>query len=92
MKRSVLWAESAIEELDKAIAYIAERNPAAARKVYGEIHKAGDDLGIRANFDVACGVAREVDVTRQGPVIQARGLACPEEGPVTDVEIASRAT
>ena len=48
MKRSVLWAESAIEELDKTIAYIAARNPMAARKVYGEIHKAGDDLGVAA--------------------------------------------
>jgi len=48
LKRSVLWAESAIEELDKTIAYIAARNPMAARKVYGEIHKAGDDLGVAA--------------------------------------------
>lgn len=48
MKRSVLWAESAIEELGKTIAYIATRNPRAARKVYGEIHKTGDDLGVAA--------------------------------------------
>ncbi len=45
MNRPVLWAESAIDELDKTIAYIAARNPMAARKVHGEIRKAGDDPG-----------------------------------------------
>lgn len=45
MKRSVLWAESAIDELNGSIAYIAARNPSAARRVYGEIRKTGDDLG-----------------------------------------------
>ena len=48
MNRPVLWAESAIDELDKTIAYIAARNPTAARKVYTEIHQAGDNLGLAA--------------------------------------------
>jgi plasmid stabilization system protein ParE len=48
LKRSVLWAESAIDELNKAIASIATHNPIAARKVYGEINRAGNDLGVAA--------------------------------------------
>ena len=48
MKRPVLWAESAITDLDKTIAYLAARNPAAARKVLGEIRQTGAALGLAA--------------------------------------------
>jgi plasmid stabilization system protein ParE len=48
LKRPVLWSEDALNELDKSIAYIAARNPAAARKVLAEIRKAGNGLGVTA--------------------------------------------
>jgi toxin ParE1/3/4 len=48
LKRLVLWSEDALEELDTSIAYIAARNPSAARKVLTEIRKAGDMLGVAA--------------------------------------------
>ncbi len=44
MKRRVFWSESALAELDSGIAYIAERNPSAARRVFGDIRKAGNNL------------------------------------------------
>ncbi len=48
MNRPVLWAESAIDDLDKTIAYLAARNPAAARKVYSELRQAAEVLGATA--------------------------------------------
>ena len=48
MKRPVVWSEAALRELDKAIAYIAARNPDAARRVLAEIRKAGARLGVVA--------------------------------------------
>ena len=48
MTRPVLWSEAALDELDKSMAYVAERSPAAARKVLAEIRKTGDQLGVRA--------------------------------------------
>lgn len=48
MKRPVLWSKDALSELDKSIAYIAARNPSAARKVLAEIRKAGNGLGAAA--------------------------------------------
>ncbi len=48
MKREVLWTESALEEVANRIAYVAARNPAAARKVYSEINKAGNQPGSAA--------------------------------------------
>ena len=47
MARPVVWAESALSELEQAIAYIASRDPAAARRVLSEIRAAGDRLGKR---------------------------------------------
>jgi plasmid stabilization system protein ParE len=45
VKRPVFWSEDALGELNKGIAYIAARNPTAARKVLAEIRKAGEGLG-----------------------------------------------
>lgn len=47
MKRPLLWSEDALRELDKTIAYIAARNPSAARKVLEEIRKTANGLGVR---------------------------------------------
>lgn len=48
MTRTVLWSADALTDLDAAIAYIAERNPIAARSVLADIRKAGNALGVRA--------------------------------------------
>ena len=45
MKRAVLWSADALRELEAAIAYIAARNPTAARRVVAELRGAGDGLG-----------------------------------------------
>lgn len=45
MRRPVFWAAIALEDLDQGIAYIAERNPAAARRVLAEIREAAARLG-----------------------------------------------
>ena len=38
------WSESALAELDAGIAFYAERNPAAARRMLDEIHNAALSL------------------------------------------------
>jgi toxin ParE1/3/4 len=48
LKRPVLWSEDALRELDNSIAYIAARNPSAARKVLAEIRKAANGLAATA--------------------------------------------
>jgi toxin ParE1/3/4 len=48
VKRRVFWSESALEELDASVAYIAERNPSAARRVLADIRKAGNELANRS--------------------------------------------
>jgi toxin ParE1/3/4 len=48
LKRAVHWSADALRELDAAIAYIAARNPTAARRVIAELRSAGDRLGQRA--------------------------------------------
>lgn len=45
MRRPVFWAVTALEDLDQNIAYIAERDPAAARRVLTEIREAAARLG-----------------------------------------------
>jgi toxin ParE1/3/4 len=47
-KRSVFWSESALQDLDESIAYIAKRNSSAARKVHAAIEQAGAQLGAAA--------------------------------------------
>ena len=42
---AVVWSESALDDLDSAIAYIAADNPVAARKVLDRIDAAGEGLG-----------------------------------------------
>ena len=42
---AVVWSESALDDLDSAIAYIAADNPVAARKVLERIDTAADGLG-----------------------------------------------
>jgi toxin ParE1/3/4 len=48
LKRTVLWSENAINDLNESIAYLAARNPIAARKVHAEINKAAKGLGAAA--------------------------------------------
>lgn len=45
MRRRVVWSEAALDDLDATIDYIAERNPAAARRVLEEVHSAAAFLG-----------------------------------------------
>jgi plasmid stabilization system protein ParE len=81
LKRRVYWSESALEELTTSIAYIAERNPSAARRVHAEIDKAGNRLG-----EAATGRRGRVDGTYEKvitgrPYILAYALhAVPGEG------------
>jgi toxin ParE1/3/4 len=46
LKRPVLWSENALRELNAAIAYIAIRNPTAARRMVADLRSAGDRLGL----------------------------------------------
>ena len=48
MNRRVLWSERALQELERDIAYIAERNPAAAHRVMDELRQAAEGLGVAA--------------------------------------------
>jgi toxin ParE1/3/4 len=43
-KRSVFWSESALDDLDSSIAYIAKHSPVAARKVHSAIRQSGSQL------------------------------------------------
>jgi plasmid stabilization system protein ParE len=45
LTRPVVWSDAAFSDLNKGIAYIAERNPAAARRVLTEIEEAASALG-----------------------------------------------
>jgi plasmid stabilization system protein ParE len=38
-KRPVFWSDSALDDIDKSIAYIAERSPSAARAAHGAIEQ-----------------------------------------------------
>ena len=40
-----MWSEDALAELDRTIAYLAARNPDAARRVPRDIREAGSSLG-----------------------------------------------
>jgi toxin ParE1/3/4 len=48
VRREVVWSRDALNELSRAVAYIAQDNPAAARKVAAAIRKSGEILGERA--------------------------------------------
>ncbi len=43
--RRVLWSCDALEDLKSAVDFIAERNPAAAKRVAGAIRQTGRSLG-----------------------------------------------
>ena len=43
--RRVVWAESAIRDLEGVIAFLAERNPTAAQRTVDQIERAGIRLG-----------------------------------------------
>lgn len=45
MTRRVRWFDEALSDFSAHVAYIAERNPAAARNVANRIRAAGSDLG-----------------------------------------------
>jgi plasmid stabilization system protein ParE len=42
---AVVWSESALDDLDSAIAYIAADNPVATRRVLDRIGTTGEGLG-----------------------------------------------
>ena len=44
MKRAVTWSRAALDDLKAQVSYIAQDNPAAARRVAATIRKAGDAL------------------------------------------------
>ncbi len=46
--KEVRWSTSALKDLDKVLAYIAEENPAAALDVIDKIEKSGERLGFMA--------------------------------------------
>jgi toxin ParE1/3/4 len=48
LRRPVLWSENALRELNAAIAYIAIRNPTAARRMVADLRSAGARLGLAA--------------------------------------------
>ncbi len=48
MRRPVFWSAEALRELQDAITYIADKNPAAARRVRDEIRGAAERLGTAA--------------------------------------------
>jgi toxin ParE1/3/4 len=48
LKRPVFWSEDALRELDAALAYIAARDRAAARRMLADLRGAGDGLGVMA--------------------------------------------
>jgi plasmid stabilization system protein ParE len=41
----VLWSQAALDDFDHAVAYIADRNPAAAERVANAIDRAAKELG-----------------------------------------------
>ena len=45
MKRKVLWAESALDDFKRQVAFIANDNPQAAHRVRTRIKEAAADLG-----------------------------------------------
>jgi toxin ParE1/3/4 len=44
-KRPVFWSDSALNDIDQSIAYIAKHNPSAARAVRTAIEQSGNRLG-----------------------------------------------
>jgi len=48
VKRSVFWAQTALDDYDHAVAYIAKQNVAAARRVAAVLRKTGNELGLHA--------------------------------------------
>lgn len=44
MKRAVTWSRAALDDLKAQVSYIAQDNPAAARRVAATIRKTGDAL------------------------------------------------
>lgn len=45
MKRQVVWAETALQELKNQVSYIYQHNQEAARKIARLIREAGNNLG-----------------------------------------------
>jgi toxin ParE1/3/4 len=46
--RPVLWSRDALDELKRAVAYIARDNPRVAKEVAAAIRTAGDKLGVKS--------------------------------------------
>ena len=73
--RSIFWSEDALAELDASIAYIAERNPSAARNVLAEINASVKDLGEMPTGRRGRVVGTYEKVVRNRPYIIAYALA-----------------
>ncbi len=63
MTKSVVWSLTAIEDLEKATGFLADRNPHAARRVATAIGEAASKLG-----DLPTGRPGRVEKTYEKPV------------------------
>ena len=45
MRRSVTWSRAALDDIKEQVAFIAQNNPAAARRVADRLRQAGKALG-----------------------------------------------
>ena len=79
MTRPVLWSRDALEDLKQAVGYIAERNPAAARRIGSTIRAAGNELAAIATGRRGRVVGTYEKVVRRTPYILAY-----EIGPLPD--------
>ena len=79
MTRPVLWSRDALEDLKQAVGYIAERNPAAARRIGSIIRAAGNELAAIATGRRGWVVGTYEKVVRRTPYILAY-----EIGPLPD--------
>ncbi|KAA3450932.1 type II toxin-antitoxin system RelE/ParE family toxin [Mesorhizobium sp. SARCC-RB16n] len=63
MKRSVIWSRDALDDIKRQIAFIAQDNPAAARRLADRIRNTGRGLA-----DMATGRPGRVTGTYEKPI------------------------
>jgi plasmid stabilization system protein ParE len=63
VKRPVIWSREALDDLKQQIAFIAQDNPAAARRVTDRIRELSQGLG-----DMATGLPGRVTGTYEKPI------------------------
>jgi antitoxin component HigA of HigAB toxin-antitoxin module len=95
LKRAVHWSADALRELDAAIAYIAARNPTAARRVIAELGI--DRAGLGEILGIASGRVSEILNRRRRLTIEltrtvAMKLAISERCALRQYDLAAPAT